>query len=139
MNEMYSMGLSIHSFGTVVLFGVVLLNILLLKGAKDLQKYKRLMSVYINPLSFTALGVPMFSGTVMMAAKHLDFTIENIVMIVISVVLIVLEAKRLKILKYLDPQKGSSSLELYKPFGIKILYGESIIIAVISVWMWSVA
>jgi len=138
MNEMYNMGLSIHSFGTVALLGVILLNIFFLSGAKELQRYKRISSIFLNPLGFTAIGVPIFSGTIMMAAKHLDFTIENIVMIIISIVLIVLEAKRLKILKYLNPQKGNS-LDIYKPFGLRILYAEVVITLVISVWMWSIA
>ena len=134
---MYSMGLSIHSFGTVALLGVIFLNVLLLRGAKDLKRYKRGMSIFLMPLSFTAIGVPIFSGTIMMAAKHLDFTLENVVMIIISVVLIILEAKRSKILKYLDPNKGNS-LDIYKPFGLNILYAEMVVTFAISVWMWSI-
>jgi len=138
MNEMYNMGLSIHSLGTVILLGVILLNIFLLKSAKELQKYRRSMSIVLMPLTSTAIGIPVFSGTIMMAAKHLDFTIENIVMIVISVVLIILEVKRSKTLKYLDA-KNENSLGLYKMFASKILYGEFILALTISLWMWSMA
>ena len=132
------MGLSIHSWGAVLIFGSIVLNILVLNGAKDLQKYKRVMSIYLMPLSSTAIGVAIFSGTIMMAAKHLDFTIENVVMIVISVVLIVLEAKRAKTLKYLSV-KTQNSLEVYKPYGIKLLYIELVVSVLISLWMWSIA
>ena len=90
------------------------------------------------PLSSTVIGVAIFSGTIMMAAKHLDFTIENVVMIVISVVLIVLEAKRAKTLKYLSV-KTQNSLEVYKPYGIKLLYIELVVSVLISLWMWSIA
>jgi len=41
MNEMYSMGLRIHSFGTVALLGVIFINMLFLYTAQDLYKYKR--------------------------------------------------------------------------------------------------
>jgi len=138
MNEMYSMGLSIHSWGAVLIFGSIVLNILVLNSVKDLQKYKRVMSIYLMPLSSTVIGVAIFSGTIMMAAKHLDFTIENVVMIVISVVLIVLEAKRAKTLKYLSV-KTQNSLEVYKPYGIKLLYIELVVSVLISLWMWSIA
>ena len=132
------MGLSIHSWGAVLIFGSIVLNILVLNGARDLQKYKRVMSIYLMPLSSTAIGVAIFSGTIMMAAKHLDFTLENVVMIIISVVLIVLEAKRAKTLKYLSV-KTQNSLEVYKPYGIKILYIELVVSVLISLWMWSIA
>jgi hypothetical protein len=138
MNEMYSMGLGIHSWGAVFIFVVVLLNILVLRSAKDMQKYKRVMSIYLMPLSSTAIGVALFSGTIMMAAKHLDFTIENVVMIIISVVLIVLEAKRSKTLKYTNP-KIDNALDIYRSYALNILYSEIGLVVFISLWMWSIA
>ena len=135
MNEMYNMGLSIHTVGGIALIGVVFLNILMLKIAKDLQKYKRLMSIFLLPLTATVIGLEIFTGVIMMAAKHLDFTIENIIMIVISVVLIVLEVKRAKSLKYMNPAKDRA-LEAYKDYGIKFLYIELVWIFVIFLWMY---
>ncbi len=135
MNEMYNMGLSLHSIGGIALLGVVFLNIFFLRIAKDLRKYKRLMSIFLLPLTATVLGLEIFTGVIMMAAKHLDFTIENIVMIVVSVLLIVLEVKRAKSLKYMNPNK-ERSLEGYKNFGIKLLYIEIVWILVIFLWMW---
>ena len=135
MNEMYNMGLSIHSIGGIALIGVIFLNIFFLRRAKDLQKYKRLMSIVLLPLTATVIGLEIFTGVVMMAVKHLDFTIENIVMIAISILLIVLEVKRAKSLKYMNPNK-ERSLEAYKNYGIKFLYIELVWILVIFLWMW---
>ena len=135
MNEMYNMGLSIHSIGAVIVFGTIVLNIALLFLAKDIRKYKRLMSIVLVPLSVTVLGIAIFTGTIMMAAKHLDFTIENIVMILISIALIVLEAKRAKYLKFMRNDK-ERVLEAYSAFALKILYIEAILVAIISIWMW---
>ncbi len=135
MNEMYNMGLSLHSIGGIALVGIVFLNIFFLRIAKDLRKYKRLMSIFLLPLTATVLGLEIFTGVIMMAAKHLDFTIENIVMIVVSVLLIVLEVKRAKSLKYMNPNK-ERSLEAYKNYGIKFLYIEVVWILVIFLWMW---
>ncbi len=135
MNEMYSMGLSIHSIGGIVLVGVIFLNIFMLRIAKDLQKYKRLMSIFLLPLTATVIGLDIFTGVIMMAAKHLDFTIANIVMIAISILLIVLEVKRAKSLKYMNPNK-ERSLEAYKDYGNKLLYIELTWALVIFIWMW---
>jgi len=135
MNEMYNMGLSIHSFGTVALLGVILINILYLKSAKDLYKYKRKMSIFLMPLSSMALGLVIFTGVVMMAAKHLNFTIANIAMIFISVVLIIAEAKRAKILKHVNP-KVKEGLAVYKNFAMQIFYVEIALIVIIGLWMW---
>ncbi|ADN09962.1 hypothetical protein [Sulfurimonas autotrophica] len=138
MNEMYNMGLSIHSFGTVALLGVILINILYLKSAKDLYKYKRKMSIFLMPLSSMALGIVIFTGVVMMAAKHLEFSAANIAMIFVSIILIILEAKRAKILKYINP-KAVDGLNVYKNFAMQIFYVEIALIAIIGLWMWWLA
>ena len=138
MNEMYNMGLSIHSFGSVALLGVVFINILYLKSANDLNKYKRKMSILLMPLSSMVLGGVIFTGIVMMAAKHLNFSIANIAMIFISVVLIILEAKRSKTLKYINSKK-EHGLKAYKNFAMRIFYVEMALIAIISIWMWWLA
>jgi len=135
MNEMYSMGLSIHSISGIALVGIIFLNIFMLRIAKDLQKYKRLMSIFLLPLTATVLGLEIFTGIIMMAAKHLDFTIANIVMIAISILLILLEVKRAKSLKYMNPNK-QRSLEAYKGYAIKLLYIEVAWTLVIFIWMW---
>jgi Ca2+/Na+ antiporter len=135
MNEMYSMGLSLHSVGGAALLAVVFLNLFMLIAAKDLKKYRRLMSIFLIPLTQSVLGFVIFSGVVMMAAKHLSFSVENIVMIIISLVFIVIEVKRIKSLKYLDAKK-ERALELYKPFARRLLQIEFIMTLLISLWMW---
>jgi len=135
MNEMYIMGLSIHSIGAVALLGVVFLNVVVLMRVKDLHYYRRMMSIFLMPLTSMVLGGMLFTGTIMMAAKHLDFTIPNIAMIIISVVLIVFEAKRSKTLKLLNSKK-EEALDSYRPYGLKLLYIEFILITLISLWMW---
>ena len=135
MNEMYSTGLSLHSIGGIAILAVVFLNLFMLISAKDLNKYRRLMSIFLIPLTQSILGGVIFSGIVMMAAKHLDFTVENIVMIVISIVFILIEVKRIKSLKYLNSKK-ERALELYKPFARRLLQVEFVIALLISLWMW---
>jgi len=135
MNEMYNMGLSLHSIGAVAILMVVFINLFILLSYKDLKKYQRLNSIALIPLTFSVLGLVIFTGTIMMAAKHLDFTIENIVMIIIGVVLIILEAKRLKALKYLDHKK-ERAFDAYKPFARTLLQIEFILLLLISLWMW---
>lgn len=135
MNEMYNMGLSIHSIATGVLLGVVLMNIVLLMKIKDLVKYKRNMSLMLMPLSSMVLGAVIFTGIVMMAAKHLEFSVANIVMILLSFALIYLEIKRVKLLKYINVKK-ERALEAYKSFALRILYIEFVLISLISLWMW---
>jgi hypothetical protein len=137
MNEMYSMGLGIHSFGAVFLLGTIFLNIVMLRLAKDIKKYKRVMSIYLIPLSITSIGLAVFTGAIMMAAKHLDFTIENIVMILISIILIVLEARRAKYLKFMRNDR-ERVMEAYSMFASRILYMQLALVLIISIWMWSI-
>jgi len=135
MNEMYIMGLSIHSIGAVALLSVIFLNVLILFRIKDIHYYRRMMSIFLMPLTSMVLGGMLFTGVIMMAAKHLDFTVPNIAMIIISIILIILEVKRSKTLKYLNSKK-ENAFKIYKPFGLKLLYIEFIIVTLISLWMW---
>ncbi len=137
MNEMYSMGLDLHSLGGGALLAVIFLNLFLLISYQDLKKYKRLNSIVLMPLTATVLGLMIFTGVIMMAAKHLDFTIENIVMIVISIALLVLEIKRAKALRYLN-EKKERAFDAYKPFARRIYQIEFILVLLISLWMWIV-
>ncbi|WP_297482706.1 hypothetical protein [Sulfurimonas sp.] len=137
MNEMYNMGLSLHSWSAVAVLVMIFINLYILISAKELAKYKRVNSLYLVPLQITVLGTLLFTGIVMMAAKHLHFSIENIVMIILGVVLIVLEAKRLKALKYLSTKK-EHALEVYKPFSRTILQVEFGLVLLMSLWMWFV-
>lgn len=135
MNEMYNMGLDLHSIGTIVLLVVVFMNLFLLLSAKELPKYKRSMSIVFVPFTLVIFGLVLFTGIIMMAAKHLDFTLENLVMIFLSIVYIALEVKRIKSLKYLNAKK-ERAFDAYKAYSRRILQIEFIMILAISIWMW---
>ena len=137
MNEMYSMGLSLHSYSAVAVLVMIFINLFVLISSEDLAKYKRANSLYWMPLEITVLGSLLFTGVVMMAAKHLDFTVENIFMIILGIVLIVLEAKRLKVLKYLSTKK-EHAFAAYKPYARTILQAEFVLVLLMSLWMWFV-
>ncbi len=137
MNEMYNMGLSLHSIGAVAILAVIFLNLFILISSKDLNKYKKWMTVALTPLTYTTLGYVIFTGVIMMAAKHLDFTLENIIMILISVIYIVLEVKRIKSLRYIDSKK-ERAFDAYKPLARTILQIQFAIVLIISIWMWLV-
>jgi len=135
MNEMYSMGLSLHSVGAVAILVAIFINLFVMISAKDLKKYKRRNSIVLWPITFSILGLVMFTGVVMMAAKHLEFSVANVVMIVIGVIVIFLEAKRIKSLKYLSETK-EHAFGAYKPLARTLLQVEFILVLVLSLWMW---
>ncbi len=134
MNEMYDMSIVTHNFGVMGILAVIFINVMMLLGAKELNAYRRKMMLF-TPIGSTMLGVVLFTGVVMMAAKHLEFTIENIVMILIGIVLIILEARRMKKLKYLN-SKDEGVLEKYKNEAMRILQIEVVLVLAISAWMW---
>jgi hypothetical protein len=135
MNEMYSMGLDLHSIGAGAILAIIFLNLFILISYNDLKKYKRISSIFLQPLTFTTLGLVIFTGVIMMAAKHLDFTFANIVMIIISIVYIALEVKRVKSLRYLSTTKDHA-FNAYKPLARTILQVEFIMVTLIALWMW---
>lgn len=137
MNEMYNMGILTHYYGVIGILGVILINFLVLYFASNLAIYKRQMRIF-TPIGSIALGTIIFTGVVMMAAKHLEFTIENIIMILFALFIIILEAKRAKKLKYLSG-KETNALENFKLFGIKILASEVLLVLSVSIWMWNIS
>jgi len=134
MNEMYNIGIVTHNYGVVLVLGVILINFLMLSRVKSVNKYRRNISLFM-PIGVTMIGTLLFTGVVMMAAKHLDFTIENIVMIVFATALIVLENKRSKTLIYLDTSV-EDAFKNYKNYATKIFLLELILVLSISAWMW---
>jgi len=106
----------------------------MLFGIRNMAKYKRVMLLF-TPIAATAVGTVIFTGVVMMASKHLDFTIENVIMILFAIVLIYLERKRANALKN-SPQKESGSFEEFKKYALKILLLEILVTLSISAWMW---
>ncbi|MEO1953131.1 MAG: hypothetical protein ABGW74_00340 [Campylobacterales bacterium] len=135
MNEMYSMSIITHNYGVFFVLGVIFANIMFVINAKDIRSYTRVMRLF-NPIVGTAIGVVFFTGVVMMAAKHLDFTIENIIMIVFVTALMALEGKRASKLKWTNP-RTVDALDNYKKFVFKIFAIEIAMVISISAWMWS--
>jgi hypothetical protein len=135
MNEMYNMGIATHYYSVIGILLVILVNIWMLNNAKSLSAYKRQMRIF-TPIGSVAIGGIVFTGVIMMAAKHLDFTIENILMILFAITIIVLEAKRAKTLKYLSP-KVQNGLENFKTTATYILLAEVVLVMSISIWMWT--
>lgn len=131
MNEMYNMGIVTHNFAVIGVLGVVFINLFLLKMAKDTYRYRRVARIF-TPIGSIMIGAVIFTGVVMMAAKHLDFTIENIVMIVTALLFISLEVKRMKELRFVDLE----SFRKYQNFASNLLYLEIVLVTLLSVWMY---
>lgn len=134
MNQMYNMSLSIHEVGIFLLLFVFAGSLWQLKNADDLMVYLKKMRIQ-SPMIMMLMFVPIFTGMVMMAAKHLEFTVANVVMIVLSIVLIVFEIKRSKPLKYASIAE-EGAFENYKKDSKMILVAEMALIVMISIWMY---
>jgi len=133
MNEMYNMSIVTHNYSVIGILGTILFNIIVLYAAKDIKKYARVMNLFM-PIGMTVIGMVIFSGVVMMAAKHLNFTIENIIMMIFAVALIILENIRSKKLQNLI--KEEDALKKHKQEAFKIIKIELLLVLAISVWMW---
>ncbi len=135
MNEMYDMSIVTHNYGVMSVLAVILINLFMLLRAKDISRYIRAVRIFM-PIGGTAIGIIVFTGVVMMAAKHLDFTMANIAMIIFAVILIYLEVKRSSRLKYIN-KKEDGAFAKYKSFAVKVLALEVIVTLSISFWMWA--
>jgi hypothetical protein len=133
MNEMYDMSIVTHNLGVMGIMAVVLINLVMLIVAQDIHRYAKKMRVFM-PIGAMMIAVILFTGTVMMAAKHLHFSGENIIMIVFGILLIFLELTRYKKLKHLDFDK-EDAFATYKTLALKIMSIEFFISLIISVWM----
>ena len=133
MNEMYNMSIVTHYYSVLAVLGAIVVNLFMVMKADDLKKYKRFNTLF-NPIGGTFIGMVIFTGVVMMASKHLDFTIENIIMIFIAVFIIILEVKRNKPLKYMKVN-DENGLKEYKSSAIKLLSIQIAALLSISAWM----
>ena len=134
MEAMYTMGLEIHTFGVIVLMGVVMFNVVMLALSHHLIRYAKRMRI-IMPISASLIALILLTGSIMMAAKHLHFTLANDAMIVIGIVMIVLEAKRYKTLKRRTDITQEGAFSLYKQKAFRLLGIEAVLLVVMSVWM----
>jgi len=114
--------------------GVILVNFYMLFNTKDMKQYKRRHTIFM-PVGMMTVGAVLFTGVVMMAAKHLEFTIENIVMILFVLTLIFLENRRSSRLRFID-FRVENAFKNYKNYSNKILIIEVLLILSISIWMW---
>jgi len=132
MNEMYEMSIISHSYSVIGLLFAIFVNFLLVRQIENVSKYKKIMHffVFVVPLFLAAV---LFTGAIMMAAKHLEFTIENIMMIAIGIIMIILESKRSKFVKYF-PKEGSRILLRNKVYSFLLV--ELLMLISISFWMW---
>lgn len=133
MNYMYSFGINIHNSSIIALLVMIAINAILLFRAKDLFAFRKQMA-YMTPLTAVFLAFVLFTGTVMMLTKNLHFSIANIVMVLVGILLIALEVKRIKPLKYL--KNLPHAIPLYRSFAKKILAIEFLMILALSLWMW---
>lgn len=133
MNEMYNMSIVAHNFSVLVVLMVISINFYKIYRADGVQAYRK-FNMLFNPIGATILGSVIFTGIIMMAAKHLDFSIANIIMIIFATVLVVLEAKRSKALRFIMNDDLKNFLE-YKKYSQKILLSEFVITLVIYIGM----
>lgn len=131
---MYDMSIVTHNWGVMLVLSAIFINIFMLLGIQNLAKYRRAMLLF-TPIAATAIGMVIFTGVVMMAAKHLDFTVENIAMIIFALTLIYLERKRAKALRGTS-QKEIDSFKNFKSYALNILLIEIFVTLSISTWMW---
>ena len=134
MEAMYTTGLNIHYFGVIVLMGVVVFNIVMLSLSHHLIRYSKRMRI-VMPISGSLIALILFTGAVMMAAKHLQFTASNIAMIVIAIVMISLEAKRYKTLKRKTDITQEGAFIEYKKKAFRFLGIEISLLLAITFWM----
>ena len=133
MNEMYTMSIDIHLYGVIAMMMIILANAYRLKMADNPHLYARKVRIWA-PVGSSVILFIFFTGVVMMAAKHLEFTIENIIMILFNIVLIVLERKRFATLRFLKI-KEANAFEEYRAKAFKILLIEFVFILLLTLWM----
>lgn len=133
MEEMYALTIGIHSAVVWGLIAVVVVNMALLETADELHGYAKRMRIWM-PVSSMLLAAVLFTGVVMMAAKHLSFSVENILMIIIAVGVIVFEAKRYATLKHFNIHQ-EHALDLYKAKARRLLGIEFAAMGAIGLWM----
>lgn len=131
---MYTMGLEIHTVGVIVLMGVVMFNITMLALSNQVIRYAKRMRI-VMPISSSLIALILLTGMIMMAAKHLHFTLANDAMIVVGIVMIVLEAKRYKTLKRRTDITQEGAFALYKRKAFRYLGIEMVLLISVTLWM----
>ena len=133
MNEMYEMSIVTHNFSVLAVLVVISINFYKIVKADNIFAYRK-FNILFNPIGSTIIGFVIFTGIIMMAAKHLDFTFANIIMIVFSIILIILEIKRSKGMKYIKNDNVEGFLT-YKKFAKKVLIIEFLLTIILYIGM----
>ncbi len=127
MEYMYNLGVLAHSYSVYGILLVILINFIVIFKETDLHKLRRFMIIF-TPMGSVMLASAIFTGVILMAAKHLAFESANILMIIVGILLIVLEAKRSKALRYIKQKE----LIEYKKTAYSLL-GIEVILIVLTV------
>ena len=93
MDEMYLMAMDIHFFSVLMLILFVSILTLLTKLPLDFKIFSKFFRPVL-PLYFSFLAAVTLTGAIMMAAKHLSFSLINIIMIVTFFSIVHLEVMR---------------------------------------------
>lgn len=134
MEAMYTMGLEIHTVGVIMLIGVVMFNITMLVLSNQIIRYAKRMRI-IMPISGSLIALILLTGAIMMAAKHLHFSLANDAMIIVGIVMIVLEVKRYKTLKRRTDITQEGAFALYKRKAFRYLGIEMALLLIVTLWM----
>jgi len=130
MNEMYEMSQNLHIYSVIAMILTLLIMMLLHKLQSEQEVFvKRNAIVMVFHTSFIASTA--LTGVIMMAAKHLNFSFANIIMIIGLVAIIVLEVKRSKILKQVV-RFGRGELTDYKRVGFNFELIELVLILIVG-------
>ncbi len=133
MEPMYSASIQIHFINTLLIFGSIAFNIALVQLATNTRDFVRRARIAMTFSTILLIAVG-FTGSIMMAAKHLQFDAPNIAMIIILIALVVLEIMRYKHLRGIKI-KEDGELERHRVYALKILGAEIFMSIFITVWM----
>lgn len=130
---MYNTAIQIH-FGTILLLmGVVGMNAAMLLFAVSPTAYAR-RARSAMPVPVLLIAALLFTGIVMMAVRQMPITLPNVIMILATIGLIVLESKRYKAIRRTRfSQEGA--LQTYRGFAMKLFGGELAVLMAITLGM----
>lgn len=117
-----------------MLIGVVMFNITMLVLSNQIIRYAKRMRI-IMPISGSLIALILLTGAIMMAAKHLHFSLANDAMIIVGIVMIVLEVKRYKTLKRRTDITQEGAFALYKRKAFRYLGIEMALLLIVTLWM----
>lgn len=133
MELMYSTAIQIHFGIIVVLMGIIGMNVAMILLAVNPHSYARRARIAM-PLSVMLIASVLFTGIIMMAAKQLDFTIENSAMILVTIGLTIMESERYFTLKrtHFDDEDAFAT---YQTSALRVLVGEMGLVLLMTLGM----